>query len=113
MIIAVIAMAVMQLPITEIVDMIAMGNLFMPRSLMVTGANHGRTGRWIHVANRDAMFIIVIAMQAVKMTLVKIIDMALMLNSQVAALLTMNMRMASMGLMLHDSFLSQQTSTIF
>lgn len=70
MIIAVIAVTMMEFIIAEVIKMIAMGHQFMAFSLVVTRAGNRGTGRGIRTADRDHMFIIVVAMEKMQVALV-------------------------------------------
>ena len=115
-IVAVVAVTMMQFAIAEIVKVIAMWHLFVALGLVITGAGTGSTGRGIRTANRDYVFIVVIAMEKMQMSIVQVIKMPLVQNSQMSALLAMNMRVfTAMGSVLHNCVLSitKQTGNIF
>ena len=71
---------------------------------MVTGTARRCTGGWIGAANRDDMLSVAFALLVVQMPLLQVIDMALMLDRQMSTLLAMNMWLAGVGRMLHNSF---------
>jgi hypothetical protein len=110
MVIAVVAVAVVQLASAEVINMVAVRNLLMPLGLVVTITGYGRASRRVYIADRDGVFIIVIAVKRVQMTVVQVISMTFMSDGQMAALLAMDMCMVSVSRMLHNSFLSEQTS---
>lgn len=106
-IVAVVAVAMMQFAIAEIVKVIAMRHLFMALSLVITCAGNRRAGRGIRAAYRDSVFVIVVPMKKMEMTIVQVINVPLVRNGQVAALLAMNMCMfTAMGSVLHNRVLS-------
>lgn len=108
-IVAVVAVRVMELTIAEVVVMVAMRYPFMTLRLVVTRAVHGRAGGGIGVSYRDSVLIIMVAMLEVQMTVMQIIDVALVLNRHVATLVVMNMWMvAGMDCVLHSVLLSER-----
>ena len=88
MIIAVIAVGVMQPPIHEIVDMIAVGNGFMPaaRSVGVAGATDvwGALRRIVST-NSQHMFVDMIFVHVVQVPVMQVIPMPLVANRDVSA----------------------------
>lgn len=107
MVITVATVTIMQFAIAEIVKMVAMGHLLMALSLVITGAGDWGTGRRIRFVNRYNVFVIVIAMEKVQMPIVQVINVSLVQNGLVTALLAMNMLMfTAMGRMLHNCVLS-------
>jgi hypothetical protein len=91
MIIAVITVRMVQPAVYEVIDVIAMRHLFMSaawtvsmRALDLRGAAHGICG-----IDRDDMFVHMILVHMVKMTIVKIVHMAVMANRGVSAIRAM------------------------
>lgn len=110
MIIAMVVMAVMQFTIAEIIEMVTMGHALVARRLMITGASERRAGRGMRAVNCDYVFVVVITMAIMQVPIVQVIGVALVRNSQVAAVLAMDMRMlAGVGRVLHNCILSQQS----
>lgn len=108
-IVAVVAVLVMKLTIAEIVVMVAMRHPFMTLCPVVARAVHGCAGSRIGVSYRDSVLIIMVAMLEVQMALVQIVDVALVLNRHVAALVAMNVWMvAGMDCVLHSVLLSER-----
>lgn len=113
MIVAVVAVPVMELTIAEVIVMVAVRHPFMTLRLVIVGAVHGQAGGGIGARHRDSMFIIVVAMLKVQMAVVQIIDVALVLNCLVAALVAMNVRMiAGMDRVLHSVLLSERIDLV-
>lgn len=85
------SMGMVQMPRYDIIDMIAMGNCFVPASwtMSVPTTHLRRTldGRIGVYGNR--MFINVVSVHVMKMTVMKIINMAIMTNCLVATILVM------------------------
>ena len=103
MIIAVITVTVMQLPIAEIIEMVAVRNACVTLCLVIAGASDWHTSGGIRSANRDGVLVIVVAMEKMQVTIVQIVDMAFVHHSQVATILSMNMGMfAGMDRMAHS-----------
>ena len=91
MIVAVIAMPVVELPIAKIVVVIAMRHLLVTQGLMVAVAGHGRAGCGIRATHRNSMLIVMVAMPKVQMALVQVIDVALVLDSYMTTHVAVNM----------------------
>jgi hypothetical protein len=97
--VAVIAVHEVKVAIHQVIHMITMGNRFMtaPRSMLVTGfvtaalVSIGAIGR-ICGRHRQAVLINMIAVDVVKMPVMKIVHMAVMLDRGVAAACAMGMR---------------------
>jgi|SRR5579859_2816249 len=88
-------MRVVQMPRNDIIDMIAMWNCFMPASWTMRVATtdvwrtlHGRIG-----VHGNGMFIDMVSVHVMKMTIVKIVHMAIMTNRRVPTILAMLVRM--------------------
>jgi hypothetical protein len=92
MVIAVVAMGMVQVTVDEIVDMIAMRDRFVAaaRSMNVSSVMSGAAMVWratirVLVAHFNAMFVHMIRARMVKMAIVEIIHMAAVPDSNVAA----------------------------
>lgn len=97
-IIAVIAVTMVQFSIAEVIKMVAVRHAFVSCGLVIAGAGNGRASRGIGIADRNHMFIIMVAVPIVQVSIMQIIDVPLMQNSDVAAILPVNMSMfAGMG----------------
>ncbi len=98
MIIAMITVRMVQPAVYEVIDMVAMRHLFMSaawtvsmRTVDLRGAVHGICG-----IDRDDMFVHMILVHMVKMTIVKIVHMAVMANRGVSAIRAMAMSVVLM-----------------
>jgi hypothetical protein len=101
MIIAVVAVRVVQPAVNEIVDMIAMRNLFMSAvwTVRVRAVNPRRALHGICRTDRYDMFVHMPLVHVVEMTIMKIVDMAIMPNRGVSAVWAMAMRVVLMVLL--------------
>jgi hypothetical protein len=95
MIIAMITMRVVQPAGHEIVDVVAVRDCFMSAiwTMRMWAVDLGRTLRRICRADRDDVFVHMVAVHMVKMTVVDIVHMAIMSDCGVAAIRTVLMRM--------------------
>lgn len=108
-IVAVIAVAIVKFAVAEVVNMIAVRYSLVALGLVIARAGERRAGRGMSCIDCDGVFVVMIAMAKMQMTVMQVIDMPLVLNGQVSALLAMNMGMfAGMGGMLHGFVLSKQ-----
>jgi hypothetical protein len=102
MIIAVITMRVVQVAIDQIIHMITMGHCFMAAIWsmdMALGMAFCRGGAAVGVSrvNGDYMLVHVVMVRVVQMTIVQVIDMAIVFDSCVAATRPMFMVVPFMG----------------
>lgn len=98
MVVAMVAMGMVQPAIDQIIDMIAMRHRFMAAAgtmHMVAGQPCIAAGR-VGGADRDDMFIHMVAMRMMQMPVVQIIDMAIMGDGGVATAGAMNMGVIGM-----------------
>ena len=98
MIVAVIAVRVVQVPADEIVGVVAVGNRFvsairaMSVPLIVSAtAVRGRALLWIRGIDRDAALIDVVAVDVMQMPLVQVVAVVAMVNALVATAGLMDM----------------------
>jgi hypothetical protein len=85
MIIAVVAMTMVQPAIDQVVVMVPVGHQFMAAALMIARAGHRSARGGIHLRNSNHMLIIMAVMGVVQMAIVQKIDVAFMLDAGVAA----------------------------
>ena len=92
MVVAVVAVRVVQVPIDEVIDVVAMWHRFvtaagaMDVSCFVAAAVVvGRAGVRVGGADGDAVFIDVVAVRVVQVAVVQVIDVAVVLDGGVAA----------------------------
>lgn len=74
MIVAVVAVTVVQSAIAEIISVIAMRYTFVARCRVIAGTGYRCTGDGIGRVNRDCVFVVVIAMQVMQVSIVQVID---------------------------------------
>jgi hypothetical protein len=84
--IAVIAMAMMQLPIVEIVNMISMRNRRMATILMTTVTRYRRTGIRMSSIDCNNMLIIMVLMRCMEMTIMYVIGMTIVFNGYMSTI---------------------------
>lgn len=101
MIVAVVAVNVMQMPVHQVVDVVTMRNRFVTASWAVdvprfvsVAAMPGRTGIWIHIGYGDEVLIDVTVVRVVEVPVVQVADVALMNDGHVTAVRTVNMLVA-------------------
>ncbi|MDH2384858.1 hypothetical protein [Bradyrhizobium sp. CER78] len=107
MIVAVVAMLVVQSAVHQVVDMVTMRNGLVPAahavdmaSLMALGLALGRASIWIDLTHLDHVLIGVIAVRMVKMAVVEIVNMVTVAHSGMATAWAMMMRVLCLGQML-------------
>lgn len=93
-------MGMMQAPIHQIIDMVAVGHGFMPAFRPVgmafdAGSSVATVG--VHIRNGDAMLVHMVAMGMVKVSIMQIIHMAVVPHGNVPAPGAMRMGMILMG----------------
>jgi hypothetical protein len=99
-IVAVIAVRMMQVPIDQIVDMVAMRDGLVPASgpMRVAAFDLGRAAVRIRRSDRERMLVDVIVVHMMQMAVMQIIHMALVADRRVAA--TRAMLVGVVGVML-------------
>ena len=109
MVVAVIAVGMVQLPRDQVVDMIAVRNRLVTaaRTMLVIGfmtrvAERRRAMVRILGAHLDRVLLDDVAVLMMQMTVMKVVDMVAMLNSDVAAAGTVPMRMVFVDVGHHD-----------
>lgn len=76
MIVAVVAVTVVQSAIAEVISVIAMRHTLVARCRVIAGAGYRCTGDGIGRVNRDGMFVVVIAVQVMQVSIVQVVDVA-------------------------------------
>jgi hypothetical protein len=104
MIIAMAIMWVMQPTVHEVIDVITVGHAFVSaaRPMRVRAPGVGRAARGVGIANLNNMFVDVVRMHVMQMTIVEVIDMAMMAHSRVPAARTMLMSVIRMMLLVAE-----------
>jgi hypothetical protein len=113
MVIAMIAMRMMELTLIEVIDMVAMRDCLVSTILMPTCASGWSTVSGILTTYSNDVLIVVTPMRRMQMSLMKIINVSLVLDSRVTAVLIMDMLvlwMSSMGC--HIVLLSNESENI-
>jgi hypothetical protein len=105
MVVAVIAVAMMQATVNQIIDVIAMRNGRVAAAVVITHARDRPARCRVLVANCDDMLVIMSIVRVVQMPVVQIIDVPVMQNARVAAVLTMRVCVIVMGVVAHHSLL--------
>jgi hypothetical protein len=96
MIVAVVAMPMMQPSIDQVVVMVPVGHQFMAAALMIARASHWRARRRIHLRNGNHVLIVMTIVRVVQMAIVQKIDVAFMLDASVATGFAVNVRVLGM-----------------
>jgi hypothetical protein len=93
MVIAMAIMGVMQPSVHKVIDVITVRHAFVSaaRTMRMRAPGLGRTAQRVGVANFDHVFVDVISMHVMQMTIVQIVDMAVMAHSRVPTVRTMLM----------------------
>ena len=97
MVVAVAAVSMMQMAIYEVVDVVAMrdGLVAASRSVLVAGVMGSAlmircAAHRVRIVNRKAVLVDVVGVRVVKMTVMQIVDVALVLDRQMTAALTVD-----------------------
>ena len=91
MVIAMIAMRMMELTLIEVIDVVAMRDCLVSTILMPTCASNWSAVSGILSTYSNDVLIIVTLMRRMQMSLMKIIDVSIVLESRVTAVLMMDM----------------------
>ena len=98
MVVAMVAVRVMQMPVDEVVHVVPVGHGFMP----TVGSMHVVTGmgaalvfggavRWIGCVYRERVFVHMVVMDMVQVAVVEVVDVPIMLDGGVSAAFAVNM----------------------
>ena len=97
MVVAVVAVRMVQVPVYQVINMIAVGNGLVPAARTVPVARFvtaagvvRRTAVRVFIADLQHMFVNVVAVGVVKVSVVKIINMIAVANRGVAAVFAVN-----------------------
>jgi hypothetical protein len=112
-IVAVIAVFVVQATVHQIVLMIAVGYEFVTALFVAAEAFDGRALAGIGCADGQRMLIIVAFMGAVQVSIVQIVHMAVVLDASMAAVLAVNMRMVGVYGVGHFRYLLREGGSAF
>ena len=116
MVVAVVAVGVVEMAIDQIVDMVAVGHSFVPaaramlvRAVVATAAVVWGAGCRIVCIDTQCMFVGVPVVRVMQMTVVQIVDMAIVFHRGMATIGAMGMVVVGVGVAFvavgHDSFL--------
>jgi hypothetical protein len=109
-VVAVVAVWVMEPAFVEIIDVVAVRHDLMTTVLVAAGAAGWLAVRRVGGADGNHMLVVVIAMQRMQMAVVQVIYVVLVLDAGVAAVLAVNMGVGIMGRMGHFQLLALKTS---
>ena len=100
-IVAMVAVRMMQPPVHKIIDMIPMRHGFMPatRAMPVSAFVFRRAAGGVGGVDSKGMFVDMVAMHMVQMAVVEIVDVAVVTNRGMPAVWTVLMGMAGMALL--------------
>jgi hypothetical protein len=84
---------------------IAVGYGRVATTIVITGARDRLTGRRILGANRDDMLVVVAIVWVMQMAVVEIINMPVVHDANVTAVLAVGMRVAVVGMVAHNILL--------
>jgi hypothetical protein len=105
MIVTVIAVTMVQLPLEEVINVIAVRNCLMPTIVVSAGTIDSVAFRRVLTAHFNDMLIIMPIMSCMQVSMMDVIDMPTVLNSGMTAMLTVNMCMVRVCRMVHMSVL--------
>jgi hypothetical protein len=100
-VVAMVAVGMMQVPVHQIIDMVAMGDRLVAaaRGMLVSAPQVRRAAGRIGRVDCDDMLVDVIAVHVVQMAVMQIVHMAVMADCGVAAVRAVLMRVARMVLL--------------
>jgi hypothetical protein len=104
MVIAMIAMPMVELSLIEIISVIAMRNGLVSAFVMSTCTIRWSTTIRVLATHMDHMLIIVSFMGRVQMTIMQVVQMTIMLDCRMPAMLTMDMGVFLMNVVTHQPF---------
>jgi hypothetical protein len=98
MVVAMAVVRMMQPSVYEVIDVIAVRHGFVSaaRTVLMSAPCFGRTAQGVGVGDVDDVLVDVISMHVMQMTIVQVIDMAVMAYGRVPAVRTVSMRVIMM-----------------
>lgn len=105
MIVAVVAVPMVQAAVDQVIEMIAVRHLFVPATLVLALAR--RRGAMIGVGrvHRQNMFVVMTLMRRVQTAIVQIIDVAIVADARVSALFAVDVLVFVVDFVAHETIL--------
>ena len=85
MVVAVVAVDVMEAAVHEVVEVVTVGHLLVAAALVPARAGHRRTRRRVGRAERDDVFVVVSVVRGVQVAVVQVIDVPVVAHPGVPA----------------------------
>jgi hypothetical protein len=102
MVVAVIAVTVMQAPIDQVVKVVTVGHQRMAAALVAALAHHRGASVRVCLTHGEHMLIVVALVGMVQVAIVEVVHMAVVLDAQMATVLAVDVRVVGVGLVSHD-----------
>lgn len=102
MVVAVIAVLMVQPALNQMILMIAVRNLLVAAARVIAAARHGFAGLGIGRIDGQLMLVVMAVVLGMQVAIVQVIDVAVMLNARVAAVLAVDVRMRAVSFVAHD-----------
>jgi hypothetical protein len=103
-VVAVVAVAMVQAPLEQVVVVVAVRHKLVAAAFVAAGALDGLAGSRVHVADRHDMLVVVALVGSVQMPIVQVIDVVAVLDAGVTAVLAMHMGVLGVGCVAHGIF---------
>lgn len=108
MIVAVVAVAVVQTAVNQEVEVVAVGHQGVTAALVAALAGDRGTDIGVRLADREHVLVIVALVGVVQVAVVEEVHMAIVLDAHVAAVLAMDVSVVGVGVVGHGRSLSAQ-----
>jgi|YNPBryunderm2012_1023409.scaffolds.fasta_scaffold01680_9 hypothetical protein len=97
MVVAVVAVAVVQAAVHQVVEMVAVGHQRMAAAIVTAPAHHRGAAIRVRLTHGDDVLIVVALVRVVQVTVVEIVYVVIVLDAQVPAVLAMHMGVVGMN----------------
>ena len=105
MIVAVVAVRMMETAFDQVVEMVAVRNLVVSATIVLTGTGRRRTMIWVRLRHCQNVFVVMAVVRAVQAAIVQIIDMTIVLDARMAAMFAVDVLVIVVNFVGHRTFL--------
>jgi hypothetical protein len=105
-IVAVVAVRVVQAAVDQVIDVVAVRHLLVAAILVLARTADRRTDGGVGAAHFHDVLVVMVAVRVVQVAIVQVIDVAIVVDARVTAVFIVNMLVVGMDFMGHESLLS-------
>jgi hypothetical protein len=106
-VVAVVAVGMVQAAVDQVIDMVAVRHFFVAATLVLAVTRRRGTMVRVRRVHGQSVFVIMVIVRGVQTAIVQVIDVAVMLDARVAAVLAVDVLMISVDFVAHRTVLLQ------